>query len=106
MPRDAGYADAVISYRTDRSRHVGPMKVFAIVPERLISTIKEVPSIDIVHKTVPVVINTVARNLKRINPRVGGQILMSQLRARVQHRYDDVVTSGGDIPGSRGIDVW
>src|SRR2546426_9521579 len=88
LPVDSDDANSVIAGRADRTRHVRSMIVYitrvtwrrwvtrlGVIKNRRV-IMCEVPTVDVIYKTIPVVINAVPRNLARIHPDVIVQVFV------------------------------
>jgi hypothetical protein len=64
-----------------------------------------IDSINIIHKAVPVIINTITRCFSRILPQISHKIRVVVVNTRIDDCDNDAGRSCGDIPSCRGIDI-
>ena len=71
---------------------MGPVAVL-FPGEDLVVVIIKIPSVDIVHISVPIVIDPISRDLIRVHPQGILQIFMRVVDARIDHRDDRIMIS-------------
>ena len=106
VPVHAGDADSVRAGRPDRPGDVRPV---AVVVERIVVVVHEVPAMHVVDVAVPVVVDAVActprARLARVRPDVRREIGVVPVHSRVDHRNDNRRASGRRRPGLGSVDV-
>ena len=106
VPVHAGNADSVRAGGPDRP---GDVRAVAVVVERVVVVVHEVPAVDVVDVAVAVVVDAVARTararLARVRPDVRREIGVVPVHARVDHRDDNRRASGRGRPGLGSVDV-
>ena len=102
VPVDPGHPDRIITNRANGACHVCSV---VMVVHRVPIVIGEVVTVDIVHVSVAVIVLPVSRHLCRVDPHVGGQILVSVIHARVDHSHDCLTAARRRFPCSRRVNV-
>ena len=102
MPVDASNTHTVVAHGPDRARD---MRAVAVVVHWVGVVVGEVPAVHIVHIAIAVVVDTVAGHFARIVPRIGSQIGMGVVDARIDHGDNDSAGTGGCVPRFWGIDI-
>ena len=110
VPVHAHHAQRVVADRADGPGDVRAVpevvgRVATQTRERPAASGEDVEAVHIVDVAVAVVIDSVARNLARVDPDVGGQILVRRFDAAVDHHDHHGGASGCEIPGQRRLDV-
>ena len=67
--------------------------------------VAEIPSVDIIHVAIIVIVNSVARNLTRIDPDIRRQVLVVIVHPGVYHCDNNVAAACLNIPGFRRVHV-
>ncbi len=83
VPSHPDHAFSIVSNSTDRTCAVGAVGVVVI---RVVVVVYEIPSVDVVYKTIPVVVFSVSCDFARIGPHVRFQIFMVAVYAGVNDR--------------------
>ena len=92
-------ADPVVTLRRDNTRHVCAVAVIVLgVTVMIKSAAYDVSTVDVVHKTVVVVVDAVVGNLARVNPHVPCKVLVVVIDTRVNHSNNDVAVTPGRVP--------
>ncbi len=102
LPVHAGHADAVVAGRADGA---GAVRAVVVVVHRIAAAGDRVEAVHVVDDAVAVVVHAVARDLGRVDPHVGGQILVRVVHAGVDHADDDVGAADAVVPRLDGVDV-
>ena len=95
-PAHTGHALAVAADARDRARNMGAVVIRRASGIDVVAVAREVPAADIVDITVAVIVHAVG-GVVRIDPDVGGQILVVEVDALVDHADNDVAATG--VPG-------
>ena len=101
-PGHTGDADPVAPLGVDDAHH---HRAVGVGRARVVVVVVEVPAFPVVDEAVAVVVHAVVRNLALVVPDVAGQILVVDVRSRVQHRHDDRRIARRQVPGALGVDV-
>ena len=96
-PRDARDPDPVVAAGSDDPGEARPVTV---VVARVGVAGDHVPAVDVVHVTVPVVVDAVARHLVRVRPQVGDEIPVRHVDPGVDDRDRDRRATG-EAPRAR-----
>ena len=81
------------------------MRAVAVVVHRIGVPIGKVPAEDVVDEAVAVVVDTIAGDLTRVSPGVGGQVAMGVVDAGVDHGDHHAAGASRGQPGRRRVDV-
>src|SRR2546428_2970400 len=60
---------------------------------------------DVMDEAVPVIVDSVARDLVRVRPDIRRQVRVVVIGARVDDGHEDAAAPGGDAPGALGVDI-
>ena len=85
LPTDADTAKTVVAEGANRAADVCPVPVIVV---RIARVIDRVNAVHVVHITIAVVVNPVARDLPGIDPNAVGQIFVGVSHARVDYRHE------------------
>ena len=107
VPIDAGPSVAVVAHRADHATDRGAVTACT---DGIVAT-RCVPAVDIVDKTVAVIVHAVAIDLRAVGPVVANEVDVVVVGASAfKHGHDDAVAVGGgpsrgDVPREVGVDV-
>ena len=87
-----------------RAMRIGVIVADVAIVDRSI-VMEEIPAVNVVNKSIPIVINSVAGNLARIRPDVRLQVRMIYVNAFVNHSDDHVAAPCSRVPCGLGVDV-
>ncbi len=83
VPSHPDHAFSIVSNSTDRTCAVGSV---GVVVMRVVVVVHEIPSVDVVYETVPVVVFSVSCDFSRVGPHVRFQVFMVAVNAGVNDR--------------------
>ena len=89
---DTYNADLVIALGADSPCHVGAV---TMVIHGIATPDDDINAVDIVDVAVPVVVDTITRDLARIGPHVGSQVVVAIVHASIDNTYDHGGGAGG-----------
>ena len=109
VPIDTSYSDAIITAGRSHSGDLGPMtvKVRSIDVGRILG---HIPSVNIIHIAVVIIIDAVVRYFSMVHPEVILQVFMVQIDGVINHTNHNGIasgsdTAGGDFPSSLAADI-
>ena len=102
LPGHSHHPDAVVAQRADSAADV---RAVAVIVHGIAAVGDGVDAVNIIHKTVAIIINPVAGNFARIHPHVVRQVLVRIAHAGVNDRHDDGARRVLNIPSVGSVDV-